>query len=125
VAYYQTAVGQQKKQRLNDRRKHVSPPVPCPLPPLPVPPPPLSVEPLPEALPEKAELQLEELLLDEFTLTNSPLLPYVRMVVNLLEGLRLSRQELVERLVQSLRQHSIAARSRADYVLRYLHEHPP
>ena len=85
----------------------------------------MSVEPLSEALPEKAELQLEEILLDEATLRNSPLLPYVRMVVNLLEGLRLSRQELVERLMQSLRQHSIATRSRADYVRMYLHEHPP
>ena len=64
-------------------------------------------------------------MLDEATLTNSPLLPYVRLVVNLIEGRQLGRQELLQLLGQALRQHRIAARSRADYVLRYLHEHPP
>ena len=53
------------------------------------------------------------------------MLPYVGMIVSLLEGLRLGRQELLQLLLASLRQHSIAYRSRTDYVLRFLHQHPP
>jgi hypothetical protein len=53
------------------------------------------------------------------------MLPYVGMIVNLLEGIHLRRHELLERLLQSLRQHSIAYRTRTDYVLRFLHQHPP
>jgi hypothetical protein len=64
-------------------------------------------------------------VLDEPTLTNSPLLPYVRLVVNLLEGLQLTCQELVARLRQTLRQRSWAWRRRANYVWEYLHQHPP
>ena len=125
VAYYKTAVGQQKKQRLNDRRKHVSPPVPCPPPPPPTPPPPLSVDPLPEALPEKAELRLEEVVLDEWSLTCSPMLPYVRMVLRLVEGIELNCREVARLLRRRLRQHSIAYRRRTDYVRCFLHQHPP
>lgn len=92
----------------------------------------LPAEPLPlkeelpaEPLPITEKLRLEDVVLDAESVRNSPTLPYVRMLVNLIEGLRLSVEELVERLLQALRQHSIAYRSRADYVLRFLHEHPP
>jgi hypothetical protein len=73
----------------------------------------------------QVELQLEDLVLSESTLRTSPMLPYVGMIVNLLEGIHLRRHELLERLLQSLRQHSIAYRTRTDYVLRFLHQHPP
>lgn len=63
-------------------------------------------------------------MLDEATLTNSPLLPYVRLVVNLIEGRQVGRQELLHLLGQALRQHCIASRSRADYV-REDQQHPP
>ncbi len=53
------------------------------------------------------------------------MLPYVGMIVSLLEGIYLGRHELLELLVRSLRQHSIAYRTRTDYVLRFLHQHPP
>jgi hypothetical protein len=83
----------------------------------------------PSPLPEESwlpgELRLEGIVLDEPTVTNSPLLPYVLMVVNVIEGLPLGRQELVELLLQALRQHSMARRRRTDYVLKYLHQHPP
>lgn len=72
----------------------------------------------------QAELQLEDVVLNEATLRTSPMLPYVRMIVNLLEGQR-RHHELVELLLDSVRQHSIAYRTRADYVLRFLHQHPP
>jgi hypothetical protein len=64
-------------------------------------------------------------VLDAESVRNSPMLPYVRMLMNLIEGIRLPGEELVELLIQALRQHSIAYRRRADYVLCFLHEHPP
>ena len=73
----------------------------------------------------KEELRLEEVVLDAESVRNSPTLPYLRMLVHLIDGLRLRGEELVEPLIQALRQHSIAYRRRADYVLRFLHEHPP
>jgi len=73
----------------------------------------------------QAEVQLEGLVLSESTLSTSCMLPYVGMIVNLLEGVQLRRNELMELLLESLRQHSIAYRTRTDYVLRFLHQHPP
>ena len=73
----------------------------------------------------QAELRLEDLVLSESTLRTSPMLPYVVMIVGLLESMRLRRHELLKLLLQSLRQHSIAYRTRTDYVLRFLHQHPP
>jgi hypothetical protein len=64
-------------------------------------------------------------VLDEARVTHSPLLPYVRMLVSLIEGIRLTCQQLVRLLLRALRQHSFVFRSRIDYVLRFLHEHPP
>lgn len=58
-------------------------------------------------------------------MTNSPLLPYLRTVVRLIEGISLTGQELVRLLLRALRQRSLAFQSRLDYVLRFLHEHPP
>lgn len=53
------------------------------------------------------------------------MLPYVCMIVRLIERIELSHQELVLLLRQAMRQHSIANRTRTEYVLRFLHEHPP
>jgi hypothetical protein len=53
------------------------------------------------------------------------MLPYLQMVVRLIEGIRLTCQELVRLLRQALRQRSFAFRRRTDYVLRFLHDHPP
>lgn len=52
-------------------------------------------------------LPLEGLSLDETTLRNSPVLPYVAMLASLLEQRRIGRQ------------------SRREYVVRYLQQHPP
>jgi hypothetical protein len=73
----------------------------------------------------KAELRLEDLVLNEATLRTSPMLPYVGMLVGLVESMRLGRHELLKLLLQSLRQHSIAYRTRTDYVLCFLHQQPP
>jgi hypothetical protein len=80
---------------------------------------------VPVEQPVQGELRLEGVVLDEPTLTNSPLLPYVLTVVNLLEGLQLDRRQLLAWLLQALRQQRIAWRRRADYVWEYLKQHPP
>ena len=73
----------------------------------------------------EVELQLEGLRLDESSVMNSRMLPYVRMVVSLIEGVRFGCQAVIDWLRRSMRQRSIATRRRADYVLAFLHQHPP
>jgi hypothetical protein len=125
TAYYQTAAGKAKKKRLNARRqgnqvlptaqpqsdfdpRGTSPNKPIGLP-----------------LPETAELRLEGVVLDESSLAKSPILPYVRMVVSLIEGVEFTCREVIHLLRQAMRQHSIGARRRIDYLLGFLHQHPP
>ena len=79
----------------------------------------------PDGLAPKVELRLGAVVLNEASLLKSRMLPYVRMVVSLIEGIEFSDQEMVLLLRQALRQHSIARRPRSQYVLRFLHEHPP
>jgi hypothetical protein len=73
----------------------------------------------------KIELRLEGVVLDEPTVRTSPLLPYVVTVVNLLEGVHRDVPQLVTLLLEVLRQRSMGLRRRRDYVLEYLHQHPP
>lgn len=70
-------------------------------------------------------LPLEGLLLDEVTLANSPVLPYVQMVASVIEGRTISRDELVAALRKRMRQRSIDRLPRREYVLGYLNQHPP
>ena len=125
AAYYRTESGRAKKKGLNARRStRVRAPDSVPRmdsPSAADPPPEQPVEPLSA----KEELRLEGVVLDAEKVRNSPMLPYVRMLLNLIEGIRLPGEELVERLIRAVRQHSIAFRTRADYVLRFLHQHPP
>lgn len=89
-------------------------------------PPPSSESPSePKGLPLAAELDLAGVVLEEATLTKSRLLPYVRLVVNLIEGLQLSMQEVLQQLRGNLRQHRIGCRKRADYVGDDVLQHPP
>jgi len=79
----------------------------------------------PEGLPRPAELDLAGVVLEEATLTKSRLLPYVRLVVNLIEGLHLGLEEVLQLLRRNLRQHRMGCRKRADYVGDDLLQHPP
>jgi hypothetical protein len=124
AAYYRTPSGRHLKKRLNARRG--------PNPPSPQEERATKVQPRHDVDERrgaerslKAELQLDDLVLGESTVRTSPMLRYVGMIVSLLEGIHLRRHELLELLLQSLRQHSIAYRTRTDYVLRFLHQHPP
>lgn len=125
-AYYRTARGKAKKKRLNARRCCYSCPVQQPIAPeAPIQQTATANEPPHNGLAPKAELRLGAVVLHEVGLLNSPMLPYVRMVVSLIEGFEFSFRELVQLLRQAMRQHSIATRTRTEYVLRFLHEHPP
>jgi len=82
-------------------------------------------QPLPDEASTMVELLLEGVVLDEAMVRNSPMLPYVRMVVNLLDGRRLLCQQIVRLLLEALRQRSMANRRRSEYLLDFLHQHPP
>jgi hypothetical protein len=71
------------------------------------------------------ELRLDDVILRESTVINSPVLPYVRMIVRLIDGIHVSIKELVELLLRSMRQHGIVYQGGVDYRLRFLHQHPP
>jgi len=74
---------------------------------------------------EPLTLNLNGFVLDEPTLVNSRILPYVRMVASLLEGRTIRREELIAALRKSMRQRSIDRLPHREYVLRYLNQHPP
>jgi hypothetical protein len=82
-------------------------------------------DPLPDAFSEKITLRLHGVVLDESRVLSSPVLAYLRMAIGMIEGRPFSHQEIVGLLRQALRQHSIARRTRREYVLGFLHQHPP
>lgn len=77
------------------------------------------------AMGEHFTLNLGGFVLDEPTLVNSRILPYVRMVVSLLEGRTITREQLITALLKSMRQRSMGRLPHREYVLRYLNQHPP
>lgn len=71
------------------------------------------------------KLTLESFTLDEVTLMNSFMLPYLAMVASVIEGRIISREELLYVLRRSMRQRSFDRLPRREYVLRFLDQHPP
>jgi hypothetical protein len=65
------------------------------------------------------------LVLQERKFSAPVLCCYLRMVISLIEGRRVSAAEILEMLARMLRQHSMARRRRIDYVMQYLNEHSP
>lgn len=53
------------------------------------------------------------------------MLGHVRLLVSLIEGVAIRRQEILDLLRGSMRQHSIARRRKSDYVLAFVNQHPP
>lgn len=135
TAYYRTAAGRAKKKRLNGRRYGNQVPrtvQPQPdLDPRGMPPDPRPASGYPgaplasDASPVTVEPRLEGVVLDESSLTGSPMLSYVRMVVSLIEGVEFTCREVVHRLRRALRQHSIGAGGEGVYLQGFLHRHPP
>jgi len=64
-------------------------------------------------------------VLNEPTLVNSGVLSYLASVASLIERRAIGREELLHWLRSSMRQRSIGQSARREYVLRYLHQHPP
>jgi hypothetical protein len=54
-----------------------------------------------------------------------PMVEYVRRVVSLMEGRRVSLEEVLEMLARVLRQHRMVRRRRIDHVVGWLNENPP
>ena len=71
------------------------------------------------------ELRLEGTVLDESSLEKSPMVPYVRMVVSLIEGVCFTCREIVDLLRRTLRQHSIGAGRGIDYLRGFQQQRPP
>lgn len=80
---------------------------------------------LEEAPPEDVQLTLAGFALDEATLVNSPMLPYLAMVASVLEGRTIRPEELLHSLRKTMRQRSFDRLPRREYVLRFLDQHPP
>ena len=80
---------------------------------------------LQEASREDVKLTLDGFTLDEVTLVNSPMLPYLAMVASIIEGRSIGREELLHTLRESMRQRSFDKLSRREYVLRFYDQHPP
>ena len=74
---------------------------------------------------EEAKLVFDSFTLDEATLLNSPLLPYLAMVATVIEGRTIRCQELLNILRRSMRRRSLDRLPRREYVLRFLDQHPP
>ena len=55
----------------------------------------------------------------------APMLEHVRMVTSLIEGRRVSAEEIVAMIARVLRQHRMARRSRIDHALAWWRENPP
>jgi len=134
--YYRTNAGRVKKKKLNARRPkqttetlavdssanlqaaspHAMPEVQTlqaahPEPPTPVAP--------------GLSLELPGLQLTEAMLEHSRVLDYVLLLFWFIGRQRLTREQLLKRLRQRMRQHSLLNLSRRDYVVHILHQQPP
>lgn len=73
----------------------------------------------------RGEMPLAGLVLDVASVVSSPILPYVRMVVSLIVGKSIGKDQLVEELLQIMRQRSIDNQTSLQYASRLLDQHPP
>lgn len=80
---------------------------------------------LEQASGKDVKLTLEGFTLDEATLVNSPMLPYLATVASVIEGRAISPEGLLDVLRRSMRQRSFDRLPRREYVLHFLNQHPP
>jgi len=71
------------------------------------------------------KLALDGFALREATLARSAMLPYLAMVASLIERRTIRCEELLQTLLQSMRQRSFDRLPRREYVLHFLNQHPP
>lgn len=100
VAYYQSKEGKQKKQALNQRRRRSGA----------------------GRLPEQ---RVEATPQAPSCPWPAPIVEHVRVVVSLIEGRRVSWEEILEMLAKVLRQRSCDRRRKIDHAVDWLHENPP
>jgi hypothetical protein len=74
---------------------------------------------------EEVTLVLDGFTLDEVTLVNSSMLPYLAMIASLIEGRVIGVEELLHVLLRSMRQRSFDRLPRREYALHFLNHHPP
>ncbi len=111
VEYYQDKEGKDKKRDQNAKRRAPNPAAQQVIaPPALRPPEKAPCAPAPEANPGG---------------WNPRMVEHVRMVSSLIEGRRVSREEVLEMLERVLRQHSMCRRRKIDQTVAWLNEHPP
>jgi hypothetical protein len=71
------------------------------------------------------ELPSGGLVLDEASVANTPVLPYVQMVASLIEGRNVGGEELVDALRHAMRQRSMDLRKSLGNLLHLVSQHPP
>jgi hypothetical protein len=128
--YSRTARGARNKKRLNGRRSQVVPerePSPACCTALQVDTP-LEAEaaaPACDPTREEVTLPLEGVVLEERTLRRTCTLPYLAMLISVLERAPIGRRDVLPLLLRAMRRRSMGRTARREYVLRFLHEHPP
>lgn len=100
VAYYQSEEGKKKKRDLNQRRRR-------------------PIAPNPPKQEAEAPSQAVACPWPE------PVVEHVRVVVSLIEGRQVSREEILEMLAKVLRQQGLGRRRKIDHAVSWLHENPP
>jgi hypothetical protein len=102
AAYYRTSEGKRRKSEINQRRpRKYCPPKPRPNPPRP-------------PKPRRRRPKWNPLMIE-----------YVRMLVGLIEGRRISRGQVFRMLARNLRQHTMVGRRQIDQTVAWLNEEPP
>ena len=102
MAYYRTAEGKEKKNLQNGKRRQGNGP----------------------AHPRRRAAARRQTVEQEGMRFDIDIFRYVRMVVSLIEGRRVSQREMGKMLARAVRQHRIAKRRRIEYALSYLRNGP-
>jgi hypothetical protein len=102
AAFYRQPEGKRKKSDLNQRRpRQYCPPKPVPNPPR-------------ARAPRRRRARWNPLLIE-----------YVRIVLSLIEGRRVSGGQVLRMLARNLRQHTMSRRRKRDQTVAWLREEPP
>ncbi len=96
AAYYHTPEGKLKKKRHNGTRARPAPPSPADTPP------PAQSAPLTPVPPDQAEF-------------DPGMVEHLRVATSLIEGRKVTRQEIVEMLRRTVRQHGMASEPGSEY----------
>ena len=102
LAYYRTAEGKEKKKLQNGKRRQGNGP----------------------AHPRQRAAARPQTVEQEGMRFDADIVCYVRMVVSLIEGRRVSQREIRKMLVRAVRQHRMARSRRIEYVLSYFQNGP-